>query len=236
MPTRVAATKQGPKSRRAATRSNRREPRQLRARRTVEAVLDAVTRVLKREGIAGVTTNRIAKVAGVSIGSVYQYFPNKQAIFVALRERHVDNMASLVETRLTENATAPLRDLIRGLMEAMIEAHAVDPALFDLLLRQLPSGPKEEGNFEARLEGALRLALSARSNELAQPLQFDRILFVLTQTMEALAHGVVLRRPSSLSMREAQEEAVKAVLAYLNEHTRAASPRRVRVSQQRGRR
>jgi hypothetical protein len=58
----------------------RRRPKQRRAHQTVEAVLDAVARVLKREGVNAVTTNRIAEVAGVSIGSVYQYFPDKRSL------------------------------------------------------------------------------------------------------------------------------------------------------------
>jgi len=70
-----------------ATKSRRRQPQQNRARQTVEAVLDAVVRVPKREGVRAVTTNRIAEVAGVSIGSVYQYFPDKQAILVGLYQR-----------------------------------------------------------------------------------------------------------------------------------------------------
>jgi AcrR family transcriptional regulator len=76
-----------PKTKRSVVR---REPKQRRARETVEAVLDAVVRVLKKHGVDGVTTNRIADAAGVSIGSVYQYFPDKRAIFTALHDRHVE--------------------------------------------------------------------------------------------------------------------------------------------------
>ena len=61
----------------------RREPKQRRSRETVEAVLEAVQRVLKRHGVEAITTNRIAEAAGVSIGSLYQYFPDKRAIFTA---------------------------------------------------------------------------------------------------------------------------------------------------------
>src|SRR5580658_3884139 len=103
---------------------HRREPKQRRAHQTVEAVLDAVSRVLKREGVKAVTTNRIAEVAGVSIGSVYQYFPDKRAIFVALHERHIQEIDRLVEAKLVENATSSLEKLIRAMIEAMIDAHA----------------------------------------------------------------------------------------------------------------
>ena len=93
-------------------RSRRRSPKQHRAKQTVAAVLDAVVRVLKRDGASRVTTNRIAQVAGVSVGSVYQYFADKRAIFVALRDRHVAEMGQLVERRLVQNAGASLDALV----------------------------------------------------------------------------------------------------------------------------
>jgi len=74
------------KSKKAASR---RAPVQERSQLTVEAILDTVIKLLKRRGASSITTNRIAEAAGVSIGSLYQYFPNKRAIFVALHERHI---------------------------------------------------------------------------------------------------------------------------------------------------
>src|SRR5215472_17219003 len=98
----------------SAPRSTRRRaPKQLRARQTCEAVLDAVVRLLKREGVRAVTTNRIAEAAGVSIGSVYQYFPDKHAIFAALHQRHIDQIDRVVESTLIEHAAAPLTGLIQ---------------------------------------------------------------------------------------------------------------------------
>src|SRR5580704_7177573 len=120
----------GAKSRKG---SIRRQPKQRRSRQTVEAVLDAVVRVLKRDGIDGVTTNRIAEVAGVSIGSVYQYFPDKRAIFTALHQRHVKEIDRLIASKFVEHSASPLDDLVRALVEAMVEAHAGDPQLYDLL-------------------------------------------------------------------------------------------------------
>src|SRR5271170_7705238 len=84
----------------------RRRPRQRRARETVEAVLDAVIRILKRDGIRAITTNRIAEVAGVSIGSVYQYFPDKGSIFNALHQRHIDQVDRLIQRTLVEHASS----------------------------------------------------------------------------------------------------------------------------------
>jgi AcrR family transcriptional regulator len=212
----------------------RRVPRQRRARATVEAVLDAVARVVKREGTARLTTNRIAEAAGVSIGSLYQYFSDRRAILVALRDRHVAEMGAVVERRLVDHAAATLPALIRGLVEALIEAHALDPGLYQLLLAQVPPSTGDDPHLEGRLRGAVRLALAAHASELDLAAGEDRLLFVLTQMMESLAHAVVLHRPRSLSLAAAKEEAVRAVVSYVESYRRR--PRSARARQQKGRR
>ena len=85
----------------------RRAPTQRRAHQTVQVVLDAVARVLKRRGALGLTTNRIAEAAGVSIGSLYQYFGDKREILRALRDRHLTEMGQLIERRLVEPRSMP---------------------------------------------------------------------------------------------------------------------------------
>lgn len=193
----------------------RRQPQQERSRQTVEAVLDAVVRILKREGMAGVTTNRIAEVAGVSIGSVYQYFPDKRAIFTALHDRHAEEMGRLVSARLLEHAESSLEDLVRALVEALIDAHSADPELHELLSTQVPHGAGGAHGLEVRLRGAFRLALSARAGKERGPRDLERALFVLPHMVEALSHGAALRRPARLSLAAARDEAVRAVLAYV---------------------
>jgi AcrR family transcriptional regulator len=192
-----------------------RQPRQRRARQTVEAILDAVVRVLKRDGVDAVTTNRIAEVAGVSIGSVYQYFPDKRAIFVALHRRHLEQIDRMVETKLIEQAASPLDLLVRAMVEAMIDAHANDPELYELLLTEVPHRAEGTRDFAVRLHGAFRLAIEARAHEFKTRRDLDLVVFVVTHMVEALSHGAVLRRPPRLSLATAKEEAVRAVAAYL---------------------
>ena len=67
----------------------RKRPRQQRSQATWAAILDAATQLFQRLGYAGTTTNRVAELAGVSIGSLYQYFPDKDALLLALAERHI---------------------------------------------------------------------------------------------------------------------------------------------------
>ncbi len=200
---------------RVGKRSVRRQPKQRRARLTVDAVLDAVARILKRGGPDAVTTNRIAEVAGVSIGSVYQYFPDKRAIYTALHQRHIEEIDRLVETTLVTNAAAPLDDLIRAMVEAMVDAHAVDPELYEALFSQVPHRASGARDFAVRLHGAFRLAISSRAHELKGRRDLDKAVFVITHMVEALSHGAVLRRPAGMSLAAAKQEAVLAVLAYL---------------------
>ncbi len=194
----------------------RRQPQQRRARQTVDAVLDALVRVLKREGFDAITTNRVAEVAGVSIGSVYQYFPDKRAIFGALHQRHIEEIDRIVETKLVEHAASSLDELIRALIEAMVDAHSIDPELFELLLTEVPHRAGGTRDFAVRLHGAFRLAISSGAPELKKRGDLDKVVFVVTHMVEALSHGAVLRRPPDLSLADAKAEIVRAVLAYLH--------------------
>ena len=187
----------------------RRIPKQPRAKDTVTAVLDAVTRIVKRDGVAAVTTNRIAAVAGVSIGSVYQYFPDKRAIFSALHERHADDIARVVDRTLIDHADAPLATLIRALLDALIDAHAADPALH-LVLAEVPFKSNGDHDLALRLRRALRLALAPHRRR-----DLDQTVFIVATQIAAFAHAVVQSRPPSLTLAAARREALRAVLGYL---------------------
>lgn len=174
-----------------------------------------MTRILKREGVKAVTTNRIAEVARVSIGSVYQYFPDKRAIFVALHQRHIEQIDRMVETKLIEHAESSLATLIRTMVEATIEAHTPDPELYEVMLTEVPYRAEGTRDFAARFHGAFRLAIASRAHELKKGRDLDKVVWVVTHMVESLSHGAILRRPASLSLAAAKEEAVRAVLGYL---------------------
>jgi len=195
--------------------SGRRKPRQFRARQTVDAILEAVIRILKRQGLEAITTNHIAEVAGVSIGSLYQYFPDKRSIFIALHQRHVDEIDRMVETTLVEHASSSLDELIRAMVEAMVDAHTSDPELYELLFTEVPHRADGTKDFAVRLHGAFRLAIASRLPRL-KGRDLDKAVFIVTHMVDALGHGAVLRRPPNLSLADAKKEAVRAVLAYLH--------------------
>jgi len=113
----------------------RKTPRQARAIATFEAVLDAAARILVAEGYAAASTNRIAEVAGVSIGSLYEYFPGKDAVFAQLRRREgLQFYAGLV----AEPRPQAPRDIIRHLVTSRIEWARQNPELYWALESQVP--------------------------------------------------------------------------------------------------
>jgi hypothetical protein len=121
----------------------------------------------------------------------------------------------MVQTKLVEHAASSLDELIRAMVEGMVDAHAPDPELYELLMREVPHRADGTRDFAVRLHGAFRLAISSRAHELKKGRDLDKVVFVVTHLVEALSHGAVLRRPAKMSLKDAREEAVRAILAYL---------------------
>lgn len=185
----------------------RRIPRQHRSRQTVEAVLAAVPLVVKRHGVASVTTNRIAEVAGVSIGSLYQYFPDKRSILSALHERHVGDVRDMLERNIAAHTSSSFTELVVDLVETLVDLHSVDAELHELISVSVNEGPE---HFRHALRAAFEQAIAQRGPE-----NMDRILFALPSLVEGVVHGSA---SSPSTSREAKGEAVQATLAYLSVH------------------
>lgn len=100
----------------------RKTPRQARAGVTVDAILQATIQVLLAEGAARLTTTRVAERAGVSVGTLYQYFPHKQALLYALLRRQLELVAGAVEAAARIHAGQPLAEISDGLVAAYLEA------------------------------------------------------------------------------------------------------------------
>jgi AcrR family transcriptional regulator len=125
----------------------RKEPRQARARATTAAILDAAAHILSERGWVGLSTNAVAEVAGVSIGSFYQYFPNKLALIEAVRRRHFDEVLTVLSAAADNTATRTRR--IEALADGMIAVHSRYPAAHRVLLEESPraAGSRDTHNF-----------------------------------------------------------------------------------------
>ena len=191
----------------SAYTSARRVPRQYRARQTVEAVLAAVPLVLKRQGAGALTTNRIAEVAGVSIGSLYQYFPDKQSVFSALHQRHVEDVRAVLKRNIAAQRLSSFSEFVANLVEELVDLHSVDTELHGLIRASVNEGPE---HFRSALRAAFAEAIGKCGSD-----SMNRILLVLPSLIEGVVHGVTL---SPLASRDAKREAVKATGAYLATH------------------
>jgi AcrR family transcriptional regulator len=192
---------------------------QKRSRATVDALVEATARVLIREGYDRTSTNRIACVAGVSIGSLYQYFPSKEALVAAVIERHTQELSRVVRETYLKIAALPIRLGMREMVTAAIAAHRVDPKLHRILDEEVPRTGQLE-NVDAALQNAcalFRVYLEAHRDEI-EVADLDLAAFVLVTTVEALTHSAVLHRPDILAGENADafvDEATGLVLRYL---------------------
>ena len=182
----------------------------------MDVILAATARVLCSTGYDRTSTNRIALAAGVSIGSLYQYFPSKEALVAALAERHVGQMLSLVTSKLGEVSTAPLPIAVRTMVDAMFDAHGIDPKLHKVLIEQVPRVGRLEQvvGVEREVEGLVTALLVARGHELRRT-RHRAMAFVLFNLMEAVTHAAVLAELEPEHAAEVAEELTDMMLRYL---------------------
>jgi AcrR family transcriptional regulator len=116
-------------------RPSRRKPTQERSRATVDDILEAAADVFGRLGYAGTTTNKIAERAGFSIGSLYQYFADKDEILRVLLERHQREARRVIDAAVSKlsDPDVPLDRVLNGLLHGLLELHQSDPALSRVL-------------------------------------------------------------------------------------------------------
>jgi AcrR family transcriptional regulator len=118
----------------AAKNQARKRPRQARAQATVNAILEATVQILDREGLEAATTTRIAEVAGVSIGSLYQYFSHRDAILNALQDREFERALMLMQELLGDgNLARTPRETVTAVVRGLARLYAISPGLHRVL-------------------------------------------------------------------------------------------------------
>jgi AcrR family transcriptional regulator len=197
----------------------RKSASQERSRLTVHAILEATARILIKEGYDRASTNRIAAAAGVSIGSLYQYFPSKEALVAAVSERHSREVLELIRNALVKVAARPIEVAAREFVSVAIDAHRVNPRLHRVLAEQVPRIGRLE-NVEAINQNVyvlIRGYLDAHRDEI-DVADLDVAAFICVTAVDALTHAAVLRRPDILTDEKAEkfvEEVTNLVVRYL---------------------
>lgn len=196
----------------------RKAPRQQRSRATVDAILTATAQVLVERGYDKATTNEIARRAGVSIGSLYQYFPNKEALVSALCERHMQHITGELVRRMADTRDLPLSRALHGLIKLLLEHHAEEPEVHRVLIEQVPrlSGFERLAEVNRFLVQAITHDLQRREERL-RPKNLELAAFVLVHSVQAVTHAAVLDRPEALDDDALADEIVDLVRRYLVE-------------------
>ncbi|CAN7729820.1 TetR/AcrR family transcriptional regulator [Variovorax paradoxus] len=192
---------------------------QERSRATVGSLIEATARILVKEGFDKASTNRVAEVAGVSIGSLYQYFPSKEALVAAVIERHQQQIMQMVRSELAQVRDQPLDQAIRRFVAVAVAAHRLDPQLHRVLAEQIPRVGRLEKleTFSRENFSLFRAYLETARDELAVD-DLELASFVCVTTIEALTHNAVLHHGKVLTgdrMDALIDEGARLVTGYL---------------------
>lgn len=200
-------------------RTPRKSPTQSRSQDTVDVIIEAAGVVLGKYGKGGFSTNRIAKVAGVSVGSLYQYFPGKEAVFLAFLGKELKRDMMLLQAAIDRAIPMSFEDGVRVVLQQMIQMYSDRQSYIRLFFEEL-TGPRVESQTRARrqAEQALVMWVSAKSGKPPTP-ALERASFVATRAVL----GVLLARyfensPDGMDESELEHELHVMVMGCLSPH------------------
>ena len=191
----------------------RKQPGQARSRATVEAIVQAAARILGDQGWAGFTTNKVAHTAGVSIGSFYQYFPDKQSLIEAIRSRHLEDCLAVLK-----NATKgekPLALFVEELVRDIIAIHSINPGLHRVLLDEAPSSDSfrdPNSAFEKEYLGYYTRA-AVLYGKAATHASAQTVGMMVSDAMDGIVHNAARR--GTLQTADVKHELVRMIASYL---------------------
>jgi AcrR family transcriptional regulator len=194
----------------------RKPPQQSRSRVTVESILDGAIRVLEQEGSTSLTTTRIAQVAGVSVGTLYQYFPNRKSILDALQEREFQRTLTAMQEVMLDSPAGSTDELARGVIRGLFKAYEAAPELHRVLVIEGLTGeaPEQVKAFDLRMVSMVRSVLAgARLN--CRRRNLDAAAFVAYQSVRASMLAHLLEAPSGLDAPALTEELADLLHRYL---------------------
>jgi AcrR family transcriptional regulator len=193
----------------------RKAPRQARAVATQDAILEAATHIIARGGLAEYNTNAVAERAGVSIGSLYQYFPNKDALMVTLIHRQQRMQLTNVQTALATLGDADFTAAVRILVRAAMQHHRDDTLLATALDHEEARLPLSDMLSEYLDQGGGALApLFHRYRDQIGAIDPARAMRTIPALVKAAVDCWANNSPPELDI--AEDEAVHAVLGYLH--------------------
>lgn len=204
----------------------RKKPRQARARATVEAIFDATVQVLSEQGLSQLTTTRAAERAGVSVGTMYQYFPNKQSLLYSLLERHLDEVATAVEAAAAALTGKPIDAISNGLTARFLEVKTgnmdVSRALYAVYAELNAVAVLDD--VSQRINRAILACLKSASDA-----RFEKpgaVAFAFQATLAGATRSVLERELNAIALKQLRAELPKVCRSYLRASADIARPYR----------
>jgi AcrR family transcriptional regulator len=198
----------------------RKTPVQTRAAVTVEAISEATIQVLLSHGGNRLTTTRVAERAGVSVGTLYQYYPNKNSLLFAVLEGHLEKVTETVETACEESSHKPLSEMIRTVVEAFVDAK-MERADISVALYQIAAnigGPVLVKKAGQRQRKALEAMFQTAPDTESQPDRFA--IDIMCSAMSGAMRSVLEAGASPAIVRKLREHLVLLCQSYMAAATR----------------
>jgi AcrR family transcriptional regulator len=194
----------------------RRLPQQARSRDTIETIFEAAARIIETDGEAELNTNRIAERAGISVGTLYQYFPNKEAILVAMARRELANDRAAVIQAISAALEGPDAPIARLVVRTLIDLHCQRQRVRGVIMQvHAALGFGEE--YSQPLQEITAL-LGARSDRVAPgrtaPIP-PASLFVLTRAIIGVIRAAAQEHSPLLSSAELEDELVRLIETFI---------------------
>ena len=194
----------------------RKDPIQDRSRQLVQSLLDATADILVRQGYERLTTNRVAEAAGVSVGSLYQYFPNKQALVAALIQRWCDDVMATMSGQFLSVREKSAREAVETLVRAALHTSKVNIKLHRILLQQIPNVGASPGllEFNRRMSDVVAGWLELHRDQLVVE-DFHLTAEIVVMTLSGLSDYALLHRPELLESPAFEAQLCRLMLGYL---------------------
>ena len=201
----------------------RREPSQPRAKEMVERIIAAGQAVLLERGYDATTTNHIARAAGISPGSLYQYFPDKAAVLSQVIERYSEDVQARLSRGFLRTLRSDSREVVRANVTNLLDVFEENPALLRVLVEQVPrSEHSPRVDFAHRAdEWTATALLSAQHRDPGRPA--EAISWILVRTVEHVTISYVLERPD-IARDTVIDELTELITGYLDRMVRPRRP------------
>ena len=193
----------------------RKTPIQARSTVTVEAIFEATIQVLLSHGAERLTTTRVAQRAGVSVGTLYQYYPNKQALLFAVLENHLNRVMARIEAVCERACHKPLAQMIREMVEAFVDAKTerADISVAFYRVSADLGGPALLKGISQRSRNAVEAMLQTAQGIKAPP--DSSAIDIMLAAMAGAMRSLLEARPSPATVRKWREQLVLLCQSYM---------------------